>query len=86
MNDWASFDQEVKSHRGQRGPQCAVAVLLKTLPPEAVGPVGAAINGQFLSPAAIERALRVRLGDDVPSAWVIRNHRRGGCQCGRNRK
>lgn len=83
MSDWSDFGHEVKAQRKQSGGLCGVRVLMKTLSEDARHHVETAIDNQGLSAAAIERGLRARIGDDAPSAWVIRAHRRGECRCGK---
>lgn len=83
-NGWEEFRQEAVSAKRLQGPRCGVEILMKTLPGEARPYVEAALADESLSASSIERSLRVRIGNEAPSAWVIRNHRRNGCRCGRN--
>ncbi len=83
MTDWEDFHSEARGLVGQKGPQCGVSILLKTLPADASEAVRRALDDRTLSTPAIERALRARIGSEAPTPWVLNNHRRGNCLCGR---
>lgn len=80
---WTAFEGEVKGREKPRGPSCAVGKMLVELPEAGRLAVEKALGNRALSATGIRRALVERVGEEVPSAWSIRNHRRGECRCGR---
>lgn len=89
MTSWTAFEGTARASEGQRGPTCAVSRLLLTLPAEGQLAVEKALANRALSGSAIQRALIDFLGEDhdmLPSAWSVRNHRRGECRCGRRNR
>lgn len=86
MPSWTAFEGKARAAEGQRGPLCAVGRLLETLPAEGQLAVEKALANRALSASGIQRALTDFLGEDhesLPSAWSVRNHRRGECRCAR---
>lgn len=83
--DWSDFGSDVKQEAKavQRGPRCAMGVLLDASEPKAREVLERVLNDRGNTSAAITRALRSRLGDDAPSQFTVNNHRRGNCRCGR---
>jgi hypothetical protein len=83
-NDWADFEHEAKalSIKGS-GARCSIAVLLDTLPVDAVDTVATAIDNPNLTAHSVSRALEKRLGADAPSGRTIARHRRRECSCRR---
>jgi len=80
--NWSSFDGEVKGHQRHPGGKCQVSRLLEGLPDDGRRAVEKVLADDLLSAAAIEKALRERLGA-APSRYSIANHRRKGCRCTR---
>lgn len=84
MKDWSTFGDEVRQNTAHRGPKCAVSVLLDRLDDKARPAVLEALGDRGITNAAIQKALRERLGDLAPSLFSVSNHRRGMCRCSRN--
>lgn len=80
MSDWDEFEQECIEERRDNGLRCGMAKYLESLAPEARDAVQRALGRSELQAGAIRSALLKR-GSGVPSAWTIRNHRRGDCRC-----
>lgn len=80
---WTAFEGEVKGREKPRGPSCAVGKMLVDLPEAGRLAVEKALGNRALTSSGIRRALVERVGEETPSAWSIRNHRRGECRCGR---
>jgi hypothetical protein len=88
MTSWTTFEGKARRAERPRGPVCAVARLLDVLPDDGKLAVEKALDNRALSASGISRALADFAGErygDLPSAWSIRNHRRGECRCGRLR-
>lgn len=82
MESWSTFGSEVKTHSARKGPRCGISVLLDELPDDnARQAVRKALADSTLTSMSIYKALKARLGDQVPSHFTIANHRRGACRC-----
>lgn len=65
--------------RGQKGPDCSVRMLLRTLPPSDAEAVQAALDNPDWTAAALARLL-TQEGHRVQDS-TVRRHRRGDCLC-----
>jgi hypothetical protein len=75
--DWDDFEKEARSYSVKgSGQRCSIAIMLDTLPVEAVDNVARTIDNQNLTARAVSRALERRLGADAPSGRTIARHRR----------
>lgn len=84
-SEWSTFGKDVERNSQRPGVRCKVADLLEKLPDEsAVRAVKKALANKALSAAAIEAALRERMGDEAPTRNSIGSHRRGACRCPRD--
>lgn len=81
-SSWAGFAEEAKARR-PKGPACGVALALALVPAEDRTQVEAVIGDRDVQATAVARALRARLGDTAPAAFVIQRHRRRECSCNR---
>lgn len=83
MNDWSTFEEDVKSSARRRGPRCSVGVMLEALPPAGRSAVEAVLANPSFAIPAVGNALSRYIQTGIPSPWSLANHRRGKCGCTR---
>ena len=80
--DWSGLADEAKAESRSHGPKCSVGILLENIHDLKIRKmVQDVIEDARISATAVQRALLKRLGDNTPSAYSIRIHRRKDCRC-----
>lgn len=80
--DWSGLADEARQELISSGPRCKVKMILDSIDDEKARKlVQGVIEDTRISATAVNRALVKRLGEDAPTALVIRTHRRQDCAC-----
>ncbi len=83
VSTWDGLEDEVlRTDTVQVGPRCSVGKFYIRLGGD-LPKVQAVVENVDVSATVVERSLRSRTTEPVPSASSIRRHRKGDCYCGR---
>lgn len=90
MGDWDSLEAEAKSSSVPRGGRCGVSLMMEIITEENGADAAASVLRTManvrLTTTSIHKALESRVeADYLPSVYTIQRHRKGACQCKRER-